>query len=162
MITPERKTRLVNELRRLADLVERCDLVTVPEGYGDMMDTLVRVFRATQAGSEPRMGEIVQTVSRFLNVPANRILSNLRTQRVAFARQVAIYLCREMTTLSSPEIGRLISREHATVLHAWRTIRSRVARDPAFAITISKLRIAIAASTTAEPPATTARQEAAA
>jgi len=43
------------------------------------------------------------------------------------ARQIAMYLCRELTDLSLPKIGQQFGRDHTTVMHADRKIRSLMA-----------------------------------
>ena len=56
------------------------------------------------------------------------LLARDRTPRIAFARQVAMYLAREMTNETLPAIGRRFGgRNHTTVLHA----HKRIARDMA-------------------------------
>jgi chromosomal replication initiator protein len=48
---------------------------------------------------------------------------------VAHARQVAMYLCRELTELSLPQIGDEFDRDHTTVMHGVRKIRGLIACD---------------------------------
>jgi chromosomal replication initiator protein len=43
-----------------------------------------------------------------------------------------MYLCREMTSYSSPAIGQYFHRNHATVLHAEQAVRQRLGADPEF------------------------------
>ena len=53
-----------------------------------------------------------------------------RSARVAWARQVAMYLSRELTDATLPAIGRAFGgRNHTTVLHAWRRTSERIAQD---------------------------------
>jgi chromosomal replication initiator protein len=51
-----------------------------------------------------------------------------KTKHVAQARQIAMYLCRELTDLSLPRIGQVFGgRDHTTVMHAERKIRKEMA-----------------------------------
>ena len=62
---------------------------------------------------------------------AQELLSRTRTARVAWPRQVAMYLARELTSESLPAIGRHFGgRDHTTVLHAWRRTRSASSQMP--------------------------------
>jgi hypothetical protein len=75
---------------------------------------------------------IQKTVAAFYNVGLLDLRSHRRTQPVTFYRQIAMYLCKELTTNSLPAIGRQFGgRDHTTVLHAWRKIAPMRA-DPDF------------------------------
>ena len=53
--------------------------------------------------------------------------SSKRVRAIAFPRQIAMYLCREMTELSFPKIGEYFGgRDHTTVLHAYEKIRDEI------------------------------------
>jgi chromosomal replication initiator protein len=52
-----------------------------------------------------------------------------RRQPLVLARQVAMYLCRELTDLSLPQIGSLFDRDHSTVLHAVDKVKSLIQTD---------------------------------
>ena len=52
---------------------------------------------------------------------------------IAFPRQVAMYVCRKLTNLSYPEIGRLFNdKHHSTVMHSVEKIEKLVDDDPNF------------------------------
>ncbi|MDR1078513.1 MAG: chromosomal replication initiator protein DnaA [Propionibacteriaceae bacterium] len=53
-----------------------------------------------------------------------------RSTSVALARQIAMYLCRELTELSLPKIGAQFDRDHTTVMHAYRKISDLIQADP--------------------------------
>jgi chromosomal replication initiator protein len=58
------------------------------------------------------------------------LLSTARVARLAWPRQLAMYLARELTGESLPAIGRQFGgRDHTTVLHAWRRTSARIASD---------------------------------
>jgi chromosomal replication initiator protein len=64
-----------------------------------------------------------------------------RTRAIAFPRQVAMYLCRELTDASLPRIGEEFGgRDHTTVMHACEKIGRDMAADPALRTTILHLR----------------------
>jgi chromosomal replication initiator protein len=74
--------------------------------------------------------EIQVAVCDYFGVTHDELLSSARSPRLAWPRQVAMYLARELTGESLPAIGRQFGgRDHTTVLHAWRRIGTRVGAD---------------------------------
>lgn len=70
-------------------------------------------------------------VGRHFDVPKVDMLSIRRTARVVLPRQIAMYLCKLLTSLSLPHIGRKFGgRDHTTVLHAVRKIERLRQEDP--------------------------------
>ena len=59
-------------------------------------------------------------------------MSRRRTQHLALCRQVAMYLCRELTDYSFPAIGERFGRDHSTVIHAHNLIALRLTDDSPF------------------------------
>lgn len=79
----------------------------------------------------PLVSEIQQATARHFGVSMIDLLSQRRSRDVARPRQVAMYLCRMLTVRSFPEIGSLFGdRDHTTVMHAVKVIRSLVREDP--------------------------------
>ncbi len=65
------------------------------------------------------VGQIMKTVSEYYNVTINDLVSSSRRREFTNPRQVAMYLTREMTDMSLPQIGIAFgNRDHSTVLHA--------------------------------------------
>ena len=72
------------------------------------------------------------------------LVGSTRAATPVRARQVAIFLTRELTDLSLPQIGRLYGgRDHSTVLNSVRRVEAGVAEDPALAGRVDDLRSAI-------------------
>ena len=66
---------------------------------------------------------IIQVVCKFFNIKVNDILSEKRSNNVAYPRQIAMYLCRELINMTFPNIGKDFGgRDHSTVLHAYSKI----------------------------------------
>ena len=73
---------------------------------------------------------IIQTVANFYNVKISDLKGQRRLKQLVRPRHVAMYLVRSHTEHSFPEIGRMFGgRDHATVQHACKKIRSLVQRD---------------------------------
>jgi chromosomal replication initiator protein len=74
--------------------------------------------------------EIAHATSERFGLTAEELFSRNRSPAIAWARQVAMYLARELTEQSLPSIGRQFGgRDHTTVLHACRRTALRIASD---------------------------------
>jgi chromosomal replication initiator protein len=83
---------------------------------------------------------ILAETSRYFNISPEELLSPNRNRTVATARQIAMYLCRELTDLSLPRIGqRFGGRDHSTVMHAASKIRGLMAEQRATYTQIQEL-----------------------
>jgi chromosomal replication initiator protein len=96
-----------------------------------LSSSLVR--RALAGGREPASAEdqptleaIQGAVSEATGVGREQLVSALRTPRVAHARQLAMYLSRELTSASLARIAGAFERDHTTVLHAVKVVQSRL------------------------------------
>ena len=79
------------------------------------------------------LDEIVRSVTRHFGLGPNDLAARRRTKKVAEARQIAMYLMRELAGASYPAIGsHLGGRDHSTVIHACRTVIRRRDEDPRF------------------------------
>jgi chromosomal replication initiator protein len=75
---------------------------------------------------------IQQRVAEYYNLKQADMTSKSRIAPVAKARQIAMYLCKELTQKSLPEIGKSFGgRDHATVIHAHKKITAERTRDEA-------------------------------
>lgn len=91
------------------------------------------VIRDLLQNSEPRrvrIEDIIKTVSRHFGVSKPDILSQRRHRSVVWPRQIGMYLAKQLTARSLPEIGRRFgNRDHTTVLHAIRKIEGALGGD---------------------------------
>ncbi len=72
---------------------------------------------------------IQRTVAEHFDIRFSDMSSKRRTREIALPRQVAMYLCRRMTSSSFPDIANSFNKTHATILHAYKTIDSRMDVD---------------------------------
>jgi chromosomal replication initiator protein len=88
-----------------------------------------RARRGTRR-SNCSVADIQVAVCEYFGVTLDELLSSARSPRLAWPRQVAMYLARELTGESLPAIGRQFGgRDHTTVLYACRRISTRVGAD---------------------------------
>jgi chromosomal replication initiator protein len=77
--------------------------------------------------------EILKSVASHYGLRLSDLKAKTNAKPIAFPRQVAMYLCRKLTGLSYPEIGRLFNdKHHSTVMHSVEKIEKLVEDDPDF------------------------------
>ena len=80
-----------------------------------------------EAGPEITAAEIMTTTAAYFGVTVDDLCGTSRSRVLVTARQIAMYLCRELTDLSLPKIGQAFGgRDHTTVMHADRKIRQLI------------------------------------
>jgi chromosomal replication initiator protein len=87
--------------------------------------------RAAAGGQRRRtVAEIQAATCKLFGISSEELLSKARTARLAWPRQLAMFLARELTDQSLPAIGRQFGgRDHTTVLHACRRTSARIEAD---------------------------------
>jgi len=105
-------------------------------------ETQALLGSALRGGPERRItvDEIQKTVAEHFTLKQADLLSERRTRSVARPRQIAMYLCKQHTTRSYPDIGRRFGgRDHTTVLHGVRKIEELMAQDDQIARDVEAL-----------------------
>ena len=81
-----------------------------------------------QAGPEITSSTIMAQTASYFSLTLEDLCGTSRSRVLVNARQIAMYLCRELTDLSLPKIGQTFGgRDHTTVMHADRKIRQLMA-----------------------------------
>ena len=84
---------------------------------------------------------VQQTVANHYQIELASMTSQGRSRNITLPRQIAMYLARELTNLSLPDIGRNFGgRDHSTVLHACKKVEQRQANEKALKEMIMQLR----------------------
>ena len=87
--------------------------------------------------------EIQKKVAEHFNISVKEMQSSRRARTVARPRQIAMYLAKQLTSRSLPEIGRKFDRDHTTVMHAVRKVEELIIEDISLAESIDTLRRAL-------------------
>ena len=70
---------------------------------------------------------IKETVSKYFSIDKEELAGSKRSNDIAFPRQIAMYLCREVANMSFPQIGiDFGKRDHSTVMHAYKKIAKEI------------------------------------
>lgn len=86
-------------------------------------------------------GIIQDIVARFFDIKPEEFRSKRRSRDISYPRQIAMYLCRELTELSLPKIGEEFGgRDHTTVIHAIDKISQDIETNPETRRTIEELK----------------------
>lgn len=105
--------------------------------------TAVRTLRPPSANVE----DIQRAVCGHFCITNTDLISKDRHRSIAFARQVAMYLCRQRLKFSYPELGRAFgNRDHTTVMSAVRRVESLRSRDPEVAAHLEAIELSLADS----------------
>lgn len=83
---------------------------------------------------------IIEVIAAAFNLESDTIKSKKRLARINHARQLAMFLAREMTEASLPQIGDVFGRSHTTVLHGCNKIKEEIEMDTALASRVQHLR----------------------
>ena len=102
-------------------------------------DCLVDILRASDR--KVTVEEIQRRVSEHFNIRLSDLIGPRRVRTFARPRQVAMYLCKQMTTRSLPEIGRRFGgRDHTTIMHGVKKIEELMQKDSQIADDLELLR----------------------
>lgn len=107
------------------------------------MNSVKEILKGILPEEKPRpiTVELVQkTVSKYYRIKESTIKGKKRSRSIAFPRQIAMYLCRELTEDSFPEIGaKFGGKDHTTVMYAYRKIVEQAKKDEVLSNELKKL-----------------------
>ncbi|HWB66990.1 MAG TPA: chromosomal replication initiator protein DnaA [Mycobacteriales bacterium] len=105
-----------------------------------LAEVVLKDLIADAAGTEITAPTIMAQTAAYFSISMEELCGSSRSRVLVQARQVAMYLCRELTDLSLPKIGQHFGgRDHTTVMHADRKIRSLMAERRSVYTQVSEL-----------------------
>ena len=123
-------SRIADSIRELEGALIRvqafASLNRAPIDLG-LAEEVLKDFLPDRAAPEITADQIMEATAEYFGVSVDDIRGQSRSRVLVNARQVAMYLCRELTDLSLPRIGQAFGgRDHTTVMHADRKIRQQM------------------------------------
>jgi chromosomal replication initiator protein len=125
--------RISSNVRELEGALNRIAAYAAMQNRPIDLDFVTEVLASTLRANQRRISidEIQTRVSEHFRIRKAEMTSARRSREVARPRQVAMYLSKQLTPRSLPEIGRRFGgRDHTTVIHAVRQIEKLRAQDP--------------------------------
>lgn len=138
--------RITSNVRELEGALTRLVAHSTLVGRPITTDSAQEVLRDLLRSNDKRLTaeDIQQHVCEFYRVKLADMLSASRQKSIVVPRQVAMYLCKQLITLSMPDIGRRFGgRDHTTVLHTIRKIQADIKENPELARQIDTLEQAL-------------------
>lgn len=112
---------ITSNVRQLEGTVKKMlalhDLMGLPTDLELANKAIADIFKENP-GMNPTPELILKEVSKYYCIPMEKLMGNSRAKEMVLPRQVAMYLVRDLTSFSLPEIGKVFSRDHTTVLHS--------------------------------------------
>lgn len=128
--------RLEGALTRIASFSFLTPGALSLEKVDDLLKDLIR----DEATKKVTVDAIQSMAADFYDIRVADMTSRRRPARIAFPRQVAMYLTRELTNMSLVEIGEAFGRrDHGTVIHACKKLKADMEKKPEVAAAVSKL-----------------------
>ena len=127
--------RVTRNVRRMEGALNRIAgyqqlLHTTDVSLDKIEDILCDIFQEELA-AQVTIEDIQKQICEFYHVSPADLLSKKRPQTVAFPRQVAMYLCRVLTSAPLKEIGAAFGgRDHGTVIHACKAVEAALQQEP--------------------------------
>lgn len=119
-------TNIATNIREIEGAYTKIVAYTSLMGMPITVETAQKVL--TDMGNDVKTKQItfegiIKVVAEHYNIKEEELFNKKRTQNIAYPRQIAMYLCRELADLSYPRIGELFGgRDHTTVIHAYEKI----------------------------------------
>ncbi|MCK9524349.1 MAG: chromosomal replication initiator protein DnaA [Limnochordia bacterium] len=140
-------THVQSNIRELEGALVRvtahCNLHNVPLELDMVASALKDILKAPPQKPVTVEG-IMDVVSDHYAIKISDMKSKRRTRNITYPRQIAMYLIRELTDRSLPEIGEAFGgRDHTTVIHAVDKIERELKLDPSLQNTVNELEILI-------------------
>ncbi|WP_022923463.1 chromosomal replication initiator protein DnaA [Serinicoccus marinus] len=136
-------SRITTNIRELEGALIRVTAFASLSSQRADADLAAHVLKDIVPGSDTAqitVATIIREVSEFFQITVDELCGTSRSRTLVNARQIAMYLCRELTDLSLPKIGQAFGgRDHTTVMHAERKIRAQIGERRALYDQIAEL-----------------------
>ena len=124
---------LRSNIRQIVGAIKKLSAKSLIMNQVINMDLAKGCINELLGGAEPistTVDKIFAAVFKKYDVPKEEIKGKKRVKNITLARHVTIYLMREITELSFPDIGEIVEKDHSTVIHSYNLIVKKIASDP--------------------------------
>lgn len=140
-------TNLKSNIRELEGALIRLGAYSSLIGQNITVD-MAKIVLRDLLGTKKRVitiEDVQEAVATRFHVKIHDLKSKRRTKTLVYPRQIAMYLSRELTNASYPEIGRDFGgKDHTTIIHAWKQVEKGLEKDNTLQTTVESLKDEIA------------------
>ncbi len=127
-------SRITSNIRELEGAIKKLTAYSILKGDPDYvtMDTVKECLKDFNTTDPNNITDdsIIKSVEKYFNLKENSIKSTRKTKDIAFARQIVMYIMRELLDMSYSRIGQVLGgRDHSTVLHGVDKIENQYNND---------------------------------
>ncbi len=133
---------LRNNVRQLEGAVKKIAAQSLLLGQPITKELAFSCISDLMSSSEPiamTSEKILTKIAEKYEVTVEDIKGTKRTKQIATPRHVAVYMIRELTNMSFPQLGKLFDRDHTTILNSYQTVVTKMKDDPFFEGEIKEL-----------------------
>ena len=126
--------KLKKNVRELEGALKKCGLIArlknSPITVAIAKDALKNIIDENDVITPDR---ILKFVADYYKVPVAKLKEKNNSRNIVLPRQISMYLCKQLTNLSFPEIGKSFgNKHHTTVMYACNQVEKKMASDPKF------------------------------
>jgi len=118
---------VTNNVRQIEGTVKKImayrDLNNMPLDLPNISRAIDDMFKS-EGNALPTPSLIISQVCKFYSIDESILRGTLKNKGTAEARQVAVYLIRKLTNLSTPDIGKELNKDHSTILYSIKKVES--------------------------------------
>lgn len=103
------------------------------------IDSIKQILNISDTVKQITLEDILKAVSDYYKLSPKEIKGQTRSQKLANARQVAIYICREITDFSLSEIGTFFERKHPTIIYSYEKVQEEIQTNSALRNSVNEI-----------------------
>ena len=133
---------LRSNIRQIEGAIKKLGAKSFLTGRHITMELARSCISELLGGAEPvtvTVDKIFAAVQKKYDIRREDIVSGKRTKEIANARHITVYTIRSVTDMSLPNIGKIIDRDHSTVLSSIESVEKRMAQNPVFRTEIEEM-----------------------
>ena len=133
---------LRSNIRQIEGAVRKLSAIGFVYGKVITMDVARGCIDELLGGAEPigvTVDKIFTAVYKKYGIKKEDIIGERRTKDIAQARHIAIYLIRQITDMSFPGIGKILNRNHTTIISSIETVEKKIISSQSFSLEIDEL-----------------------
>lgn len=127
-------TKLRKNVRELEGALKKCGLIAKLKKSEITVDIAKDALKDVIDDNDVITPDrIMKFVADYYKIPSGKLKEKNNSRNVVLPRQISMYLCKQLTNLSFPEIGKVFgNKHHTTVMYACNQVEKKMASDPKF------------------------------